>query len=177
MAEKSTSPTRLTNRQRVFIEEYLNSWNATGAARRAGYKHPNKQGPALLVNIGIQEQIQKRISEIAMSTNEVLLRLADMARSDMGDFLDISGMGFNIDLAKASELGLTKLIKKVKQRTTITSDRDGKEEENHWIEFELYDAQAALDKLARIQSLYNDKLDVTSGGEKIIVTLTGDEDD
>jgi len=171
-----TSPLHLTNRQRIFVEEYLICWNATEAARRANYKHPNKQGPALLVNLGIQGLIEQRISEKAMSADEVLIRLADMARSDMGDFLDISGMGFNIDLAKAKELGLTKLIKKVKQRTTITSDRDGNEEENHWIEFEIYDAQAALDKLARHHSLYNDNIDITSGGEIIRVTLLGKDD-
>ena len=42
--KRGTRPT-LTERQRRFVREYLASGNATEAARRAGYAHPNKQGP------------------------------------------------------------------------------------------------------------------------------------
>ena len=157
----------MNKKQRVFIEEYLQCWNATEAARRADYAHPNKQGPRLLVNVGISKEIKRRISEKAMSADEVLLRLGDMARGDLGDFMDIESMSFHLSLQKARELGLTHLIKKVKQRTTIRQKKDGDEEEEHWIELELHDAQSALDKLARVRGLYKDKLDVTSGGKRL----------
>lgn len=47
---------KLTNKQRAFINYYLgeSKMNATDAARRAGYKHPNKQGPDNLVKLGNQ---------------------------------------------------------------------------------------------------------------------------
>lgn len=167
----------MNKKQRVFVEEYLQCWNATEAAKRAGYSErtARQQGSRLLSNVDISEEIKRRIDEMAMSADEVLIRLGDMARGDLGEFLDIGSMAFDLSLNKAKELGITHLIKKVKQRTTITQKKDGDEEENHWIELELYDAQAALDKLARVRGLYNDKLDITSAGKKIKVTLTDEE--
>lgn len=49
----------LSPKQQAFVAAYLGPcrMNATKAAETAGYTHPNKQGPALLVNLGIQEQI------------------------------------------------------------------------------------------------------------------------
>lgn len=49
----------LTTKQEAFIGFYLGSarFNATKAARLAGYAHPNKQGPPLLVNLGIKARI------------------------------------------------------------------------------------------------------------------------
>ena len=70
----------LTNKQRLFVEEYLTCYNATKAATRAGYKFPNKQGPRLLVNVGIQSLIEQRIHNVAMSADEVLERLANGIR-------------------------------------------------------------------------------------------------
>ena len=163
-----------TKKQRVFVEEYLQCWNAAEAARRAGYSErtARTQGSKLLTKVDIQEEISKRIAEKAMSADEVLLRLGDMARGDIGEFMDISSIGFNVSLETAKELGLTHLIKKVKQRTTITQKKDGDEEENHWIELELHDAQAALVHLGRVHKLFTDKIDIRQ--DVIKVTLKND---
>ena len=48
-----------TPKQERFVAEYLVDLNATAAAERAGYKHPNKQGPRLLVNVGVAAAIAK----------------------------------------------------------------------------------------------------------------------
>lgn len=80
----------LTDKQRAFIDFYfVCGFNATEAARRAGYAHPNKQGPALLVNLGIRAEISRRFAEIAMPADEVLARIGEVARADMGDFLRV----------------------------------------------------------------------------------------
>ena len=166
----------LTDRRRVFIEEYLQCWNATEAARRAGFSHPNKQGPRLLVNVGIQAAKEARIAEKAMSADEVLLRLADQARGDIGDFMDIESMSFDLNLQKAKEKGLTHLIKKAKQRTVTTVDKSGEETETNVIELELYDSQGALVQLGRHHKLFTDNTDLTSNGKTILVTLRGEND-
>jgi len=44
-------------RQKKFILEYLIDLNATKAAERAGYKHPNVQGSQLLSNPAIKAEI------------------------------------------------------------------------------------------------------------------------
>lgn len=160
----------LTNRQRVFVEEYLTCWNASEASRRAGYKgKSNVVSARLLANVSIQELVRQRLSEKAMSSDEVLTRLAEHARGDMGDFIDIESMSFRLNLQKAKELGLTRLIKKVKDRVVMTSNKDGEETETHVLEIELYDAKSALDTLAKYHGLIIDRSDVTSGGEKLSI--------
>jgi len=170
----------ITKKQRVFIEEYLQCWNAAEAARRAGYSQRTAriQASKLLTKPDIQEEIQKRISEKAMSADEVLLRLGDMARGDLGDFVDIESMSFNVSLKKAKELGLTHLIKKVKQRTKITQKQDGDETEEHFIEFELHDSQAALEKLGRHHKLFTDKTEITGagGGNALTIRIVGSDE-
>jgi phage terminase small subunit len=158
---------RLTKKQRVFIEEYLQCWNASEAARRAGYSERSARVTAskLLTKANIQAEISERISEKAMTADEILVRLGDMARGDLGDFMDIENMTFHLSLKKAKELGLTHLIKKVKQRTTIRQKKDGDEEEEHWIELELHDAKDALVHLGKHHKLFTDKFDLTSGGK------------
>ena len=39
---------KLNPKQRRFLDEYLISFNATDAARKAGYAHPDRQGPRML---------------------------------------------------------------------------------------------------------------------------------
>src|SRR3990167_7774351 len=129
---------RLSNKQRVFIDEYLTDFNATRAAIRAGYSsrtasvigHENLRKPYLT------EIIKARLAEKTLTADEVLSRLAEHARGDMGGFLDIDSMAFQIDLTKAKELGITRLIKKVRQHTTTVISKDGTESETTSIELE-----------------------------------------
>jgi hypothetical protein len=60
------SLTNLSPKQAVFVAAYIGQArkNATEAARIAGYTHPNKQGPALLVNLGIKTAIDEHLAEI-----------------------------------------------------------------------------------------------------------------
>jgi phage terminase small subunit len=149
----------LTNKRKVFVDEYLKDCNATQAALRAGYGSPNSQGPRLLLNVGIQDEIKKRLAEKAMGADEVITRLTSMARGDMGDFMDIESMSYRLNLEKAKELGLTHLIHKIKERTVMTSNKDGEETETHTLEIELYDAHAALVDLGRFHKLFTDNVD------------------
>jgi phage terminase small subunit len=72
----------LTNKRKVFVYEYVKCWNATEAARRAGYKQPNTQGPRLLVNDGVKARIKEVLDDAAMSSEECLQLLSDIARGD-----------------------------------------------------------------------------------------------
>jgi len=54
----------LNDRQRSFVLIYLNEPNSTKAARQAGYKHPNTQGPRLLVNVCIAAAVQEGRTQI-----------------------------------------------------------------------------------------------------------------
>lgn len=74
---------RLTDKRRAFIGHYLQCFNATEAARRAEYAHPNKKGPELIHIPVIRDEIEKRMDEIAMQAEEVLARLGAMARGEL----------------------------------------------------------------------------------------------
>ncbi len=90
MDEPISKPRKLTRRQQVFIEEYLTCWNASEAARRAGYRgDANTVGPRLLADVGIKERINQRADEMSMSANEVLTALSDQGRSDIGAFFKV----------------------------------------------------------------------------------------
>jgi len=157
----------------AFINEYLIDFNATRAAKAVGYsqKTAYSHGQRLLKNVEISDAIKAAIAERSMGRVEVLTRLADMARGDMGDFLAIGKMGFNIDLDGAQEAGLTHLIKKVKQRTTISTSKDGLESEIHDQEIELYDAQSALVTLGKYHKLFSDQVEVS--GDVVVKMLKG----
>ena len=103
-ADDAAKKKRLTNRERLFVEHYLIHWNAAKAARLAGYsaKSARESGCENLTKPHIAKAIQAKISQIAMSADEVLLRLAEHARGDFGDFLTIGESGdFKIDLDKS----------------------------------------------------------------------------
>ena len=61
----------MTGRQRAFVAAYLGEarYNATAAARMAGYRWPNKVGPVLLhhprVGPIIERVFQQRSKEVA----------------------------------------------------------------------------------------------------------------
>lgn len=140
----------VNTKQTVFVNEYLRCWNSAEAARRAGYNgKSNVVGPRLLADVSIKAEIDARLAEIKMSADEVLARLADQARADMGEFLrfeDGIKLPF-LDLKTANEKGLLKLVKKFKYNA-----------EGH-PEIELYDAQAALVHIGKAHGLFTDKVE------------------
>jgi hypothetical protein len=144
----------LNNKQKVFIAEYLKDFNATQAAIRAGYSERTaySQGHRLLKHVEVAERISEVIEDRTMKPEEVLLRLGDQARGDMGDFLEIGEDAWSVDLYKAKVAGKTHLIKKIKQRTSYREDG----ETEVWTEFEMYDAHAALVDVGRALGIFKD---------------------
>lgn len=69
----------LSAKQDRFVEEFLKTGNATQAADLAGYAHPNKQGPRLLVNVGVAAAIaaakSDRSARVQVDMDYVLSRL------------------------------------------------------------------------------------------------------
>jgi phage terminase small subunit len=124
------------SKRRAWLEEYFKCWNATEAARRVGYAWPEKSGP--LNKSKLQAEIDARLDEMAISANEVLARLGEQARADLGDYITQGGL---LDWEKLKTNGLSRLIKKYK----VTQDAMGRIK----YEIEVYDAQAALMHLDR----------------------------
>lgn len=137
----------LSKKRQAFVEHYLRCWNASEAARLAGYseKTAGSIGHENLKIPEIQDAIQARLDELKMSADEVLLRLADQARSTMADFIDPERG--EIDLKRAEQRGKLHQIRKFTHSV-------GEKTENTSIE--LYDAQAALVQIGRAHGLFTD---------------------
>lgn len=137
----------LSVRQRVFIAEYLKGFNATAAALAAGYSersaavigHENLRKPK------IAAEVERRLAELTMSTEEALLRLTEQGRGAHTAFIDDAG---RVDLAGLKAAGLGHLIKSVK--------------ETQWgLVVEFYDAQVAIDKILRARGVYVERRELT----------------
>jgi len=139
---------RISAKRQALIDHYFEcGFNATEAARRAGYKHPNVQGPTL-VNLSIvKEEIQRRLAERTLSADQVLSLLAEHATANIGDFVNDTG-GINWDVIR-SERG--RLVKKVIH------------EKGRQSQIELHDSQSALALLAKQLDLTNKERHEHSG--------------
>lgn len=147
----------LSAKQRTFINEYFKcGFNATEAARRAGYAHPNKQGPRLLVNVGVAEEINRRLSEGAMGPEEVLYRLGEQARAEYSAYINAAGA---VDLGRMIADGKAHLIKGVKETA-------------HGRTIEFYDGQTALQLIGKAHGLFTDR--VEHEGETTLRVVYGD---
>lgn len=139
----------LSLKQRAFAEHYLRLWNGTQAAIAAEYSERTaaQQASRLLKNVKVQAYIEERLEELKLGADEVLVRLGEHARGSVADFIRIAEEGGDIfiDFRKAQEAGKLHLLKKVKKTV-----KDGEVT----IEFELYDAQAALVHLGRHHRLF-----------------------
>lgn len=154
----------LNSKQRAFVNEYLICWNASEAARKAGYSGAtaHSAGNRLLRDVDVSGEISRRAEEIAMSASEVLARLATHARTDVSDFLAFDDDGkATVDFGKAHEAGRMGLVKKIKFAA------DGA------VEFELHDAQSALALLGKAHRLFIDRRELTGkdGGELPVLVI------
>ena len=141
----------VSRKQQKFINEYLICWNATEAARRADYAHPNKQGPRLLVNVGVAKEIERRLKENTMESAEVLSRLSDMARGNLADFASVESARDLVGHPRGH------VVKKLK----ITRRKQRGDVEIVQMEIELNDPQSALEKIGKHYGLFADKIEHT----------------
>jgi hypothetical protein len=144
----------LTDKQKAWLNSYLVCWNGAQAARDAGYECVYQSAHDNLINPKISQAISNRLRGQAMSADEVLNRLGEQARSDIGAFL---GKGGILDLDAAKEKGITHLIK------SISWSKQG-------VRIELYSAQEALDKIGKAHGLFKD---VHEQQGKLVVEVIG----
>ena len=160
--KQAAADVRLTNRQRVFVVEYLKCWNASEAARRAGYSLKNADviGSENLGKPGIRKAIDERMQALSMEADEALFRLSEIARGNLADFMDPETD--TVDLGRARAAGKLGLVKRF-TRTTF--------EGGETVRVELYDAQDALKVILNERRLRageaTSRMDLTTGGKPI----------
>ena len=140
----------LTKKQKVFVEYYLQSWNATQAAIKAGYSRRSASvtGSVNLKNPTIAAEISRRVDDLVMTSNEALSILSDQARATMTDIGEIDEDGkFSFNFKKASENNKLHLIKSIIPTAAGTK-------------IVLHDAQRALELIGKAHGAFIDKVEV-----------------
>jgi len=160
----STKSKAVATRHEKFIDEYVNCLNGTAAYLAVYPKSTRRAARAsaaeLLANPSISAEVNEKLASRGMSSDEVLARLTAHARGDMGDFLVLDDGSPHIDLQKAAELSQLGLIKEIVQTEKViksAADDDAEIVLNRKVTIKLYDAQAALDKLAKYHQLFQER--------------------
>lgn len=139
----------LRAKQQAFVEHYLKCWNATEAAIKAEYskRTARQQGSRLLTNVDIKAAIEERLNELKMSADEVLIRLAEQARGDMGEFM-------GKDTQELIDHPRSHLIKKYE----VHRKTDKHENVYETVKVELHDSQTALLNIGKQHGLFTPKI-------------------
>jgi phage terminase small subunit len=148
----------LNDQQKLFVAYYVQCWNATKAAKLAGYseKSAHAQGHDLLKHPEIQAEVQAYLNNACMGANEVLMRLSAHATADVTEFIGLS----EEELKTHPRSWLLKKYKKI---------NDGGKER---IEVEVHDPQAALIHIGKHHRVFVDRaeIDHTSAGQPIVAS-------
>ena len=168
----------MTNKQKQFINEYLKCWNATQAAIRAGYSEKTAYsiGPRLLKDVEIKAVIKQRIDENAMTADEALQEMANIARGDITDLMVISHAGFTVELLDGDEVvPEAKNIRKIKQKVTTIIGKKETDDDKEIVEteIEMYDRKDALKTILQHHGQLKDFVE-NSGETKIIIEYADD---
>jgi phage terminase small subunit len=134
----------LTYKERLFVAYYLGQChgNATAAAAKAGYAHPNTLGTRLLAKVGVRAAIDAKLDQVAMSADEILARKSEIAAATMDDFLDVLPDGsYKLNLKKAKKAGKLHLIQKLKTTGGVPT-------------IEIHSATEAQDRLGEYHRLW-----------------------
>jgi len=153
----------LTNKQRVFIAEYLVDFNATQAAIRAGYSEKtagrigqeNLQKPDIAA--AIDQALGERLKSLGVTSYRVLEELAGLGFSNMLDYIRISGGDAYIDLSN-----LTREQAAAIQEITSETYVDGRGEDAEFVKrtkFKLADKKSSLELLGKHLKLFTEKVE------------------
>jgi phage terminase small subunit len=142
-----------------FVEEYIVDLNGKRAAIRTGYspRTAEVQASRLLsnakVDAAVKRAMQARSRRTGITADRVLIELAELAFSNISDFLHVQRDGsVQIDLARASRDRAAAV-----HDVILSTPAEGSDDEvliGKLTRIELFDKLRALDMLARHLGMY-----------------------
>ncbi|MFZ5650138.1 MAG: terminase small subunit [Bacillota bacterium] len=162
---------KLTDKQKMFVAEYLVDLNATAAARRAGYseKRASEIGHQLLQKTTVQEAIQvameKREKRVEITQDKVLQQLAKIAFADIKDMLSFKTVK-TVDETVSALVGYPVLTYKQVVDLKDSDDVDGTllaevSETKEGLKIKRHDSLKALELLGKHLGMFTEKVELT----------------
>lgn len=164
---------KLTNKQQLFVDEYLIDLNATQAAIRAGYStqtaysigDENLKKPE--IKSAIEYALAERSRRTGINAERIITELAKIAFVNPADVINFNSATV-YDSATRDD---TAAISSVKVKTIPTEDGDITERE-----VRTYDKIKALELLGKHLGMFSDKFKI-EGAIPVIIQDDMDEDD
>ena len=171
---------KLTKKQRLFVVHYLGIWNATEAAKRAGYAGSravlSSVGAESLRNPQIARAISEELDRLVMGPEEVLSRLSIMARGSLDPFLatdEDTGEVF-VDLTTEPAKEHMALVKRVEQTVLATNDDGSRVIKT---KLEIHDPKVALDSIAKAHGMFRQRVELSGPAGAPIAVVAASLDD
>ncbi len=149
---------KLTEKQKLFVSEYLIDLNATQAAIRAGYspKTAEQIGYQMLKKTSVSDAIAQAMAERSKRTgitaDRVLNELAMIGFANAADIINFGAATVKGDASRED----TACIQSVKVKTIPTDAGNITERE-----VKLYDKKSALELIGKHLGMFKDKLEVS----------------
>lgn len=167
-------PTTLSDRQKVFVDEYLIDLNIAAAARRAGYAKSTAHAPDKLITPAVRAAIDEKLRERALRAEvagqAIVAELAKLAFSNILDYVTVGEGGvpaFDFAALTRDQGAAIQTLTIDYWREPIVRKRDRKPESEQggepsaWrptprrIRVTLADKRAALTELQRYVTVFN----------------------
>lgn len=169
---------KLTDKQALFVQEYLVDLNATQAAIRAGYSEncANEIGAENLSKPSIRDALQRamdlRAERLQITQDRVLVELAKIGFADVRDLFTESGALLDPRSLNDSIAGAINSIEVVTKSGGFETDDDGNRsaivEYTHKIK--LSDKKPALELMGKHLKLFADRVEHTgANGQPISI--------
>jgi len=165
----------LNDKQIAFTRFYINEFNATKAAKRAGYseKTCESQGSTLLRNPKVQAEVRRLIEEkegsYDIERKGVLNELAKIAFSNISDFCLWSNEGIDYIDSKNLLKKQTAAIKKITCKKV-----DGEKSTTTTVSIELWDKAKSLELLGKHLGLF-EVLDNNEGKKEYAIAFDAED--
>jgi len=169
-------------KQKAFVREYVKDFNATQAAIRAGYskKTAGVQSHELLkkpeIKAAIEAKQAKAEDRAAITVDEIVARLAGIARAGLGDILDWDEETATL-IAKA-DMGPEALaaVKTIKQTVVeVESNSDDTVRISRNTSASMHDPIKAMELLGRYLGAFTEKHEI-SGKLSLVDAIRGVSD-
>ncbi len=165
---------KLTPKQRRFVDEYLVDLNATQAAIRAGYspKTANEQGARLLakvsVHAAIAERMKARQERTEITQDRVLKEMAKLAFFDARKFFTPDGRPIELHLLDDETAGAVVGLEVFEEFAGVG---DARQKIGEVKKYKLADKKGALEAIGRHLGMFPTRVENTGPGGGPIQTI------